>query len=276
MRGTPAHRAPAAPRISPTAAGGAAALSVAFVVLVQTLLLGAGDVGSARAATGQGTSVAAASQGAGGGVRPAGVRGDGPLKLALVGDSYLNGKGAPEGKGMGAVLTRRLDADLANFAEGGTGWADDGPDAPATGSYDEHAEEVLASRPDLVVVAGGYNDHAAINKQLLTYDDVATNARSLLTRLSKAQGVRTVVFGPFWVNGEPPMSLLLMRDVLQTEAERAGLEWVDPIAEGWINGDRRDKTGNAAVFIRRDRIHPTPQGHRYFARRMAKAIRTLG
>ena len=284
MGRTPAHRAPTAGRPTPTAVGGAAAISVALVVLAQTLLLEAGGSASARASTGVeaassagSESVAATtSRAAGqGGVRSALTRGGTPL-IALVGDSYMNGKGAPEGKGMGVLLTRRLDADVANFAEGGTGWADDGPDAPATASYDEHADEVLASKPDLVVVAGGYNDHAAINKDLLSYDDVAVNARSLLTSLAEAKGVRTVVFGPFWVNGDPPISLLLLRDVLQDAAESAGAAWVDPIAEGWIDGDRRDMTGNAARFIRKDRIHPTAQGHRYFAKRMAKAIQALG
>ncbi|QWC83898.1 SGNH/GDSL hydrolase family protein [Nocardioidaceae bacterium] len=288
MGRTPAHRAPRPRRLTPTAAGAAAAGAVAFVVLAQTVLLPAGDSSvatAATAATPEGatdrSAGSAGSEGSEGDTEMASVRASGlagltgPVRMALVGDSYLNGKGAPDGKGMGDGLAKRLDAELVNFAEGGTGWADDGPEPTETSSYDEHAPAVVAADPDLVVVAGGYNDHAAINAGLETYDEVAVNARRLLADLADAD-VRTVVFGPFWVNGDPPDSLLQLRDVLRREADRAEVAWVDPIAEGWIDGDRRDMTGNAARFIRVDRIHPTGSGHRYFAKRMAASIRALG
>ena len=295
----PAHRASWLRRPAPTPApariGGVSAAAVALIVLTQTLLIPAGDAARAVAATAGAAGATGAArtngtggtggsaEGSGGAARqgrgePTGLleTADGRrLRLALVGDSYLNGKGAPERRGMGVRLARTLDARLLNFAEGGTGWADDGPDEE-TKSFDEHARAVLRRSPDLVVIAGGYNDHAAINKDLETYDDVAASARSLLGALGRDPEVRTVVIGPFWVSGDPPLSMLLLRDVLKAEVERAGAAWIDPIAEGWISGDRRDRTGNAAVFIRGNRIHPTPRGHRYLAQRMARAIRELG
>jgi lysophospholipase L1-like esterase len=82
---------------------------------------------------------------------------------AFIGDSYSQGTGASnQGTRWTALLSRQMGWAEENFARGGTGYLIEakpeqcGKDACP--NYAAMIPEVVASKPDLVIVAGGRND----------------------------------------------------------------------------------------------------------------------
>lgn len=198
-------------------------------------------------------------------------------RFIVLGDSYAEGTGATDlvdafpnrlGEYMGWVDTWRSGS-------GGTGYLAPGP--PDRKKFRDRVQtDVIDQAPNVVLIAGGLNDHgdysaSAIGTEAgLLYDQILTGLPT----------VELVIVGPWWPSGSPVPTLLAARDALKAEADERDLYFIDPVAEQWITGtgrvDAPNGTGNADIYISADGVHPTTAGHRYLARRLAGHMRTLG
>jgi lysophospholipase L1-like esterase len=185
--------------------------------------------------------------------------------VAIIGDSYTSGS-AVGGNGAAnwtAVARDLLEADgypvdLAVLGLSGSGYVRAG----GTGlTFTEGVPKIVTDRTQLVVIFGSINDGASAP------DAVAASAAQALQNVDLvAPGVRIVIIGPQWINGDPPANLLAIRDGLaSTVGGRARLTFVDPLAEGWF-GD------SSAALIGSDGLHPTDAGHRHLAELIASRI----
>jgi lysophospholipase L1-like esterase len=191
--------------------------------------------------------------------------------VMFLGDSYTAGsRGSTSTTTYAADTARILGWQVIVGGRGGTGFATPGRvREPFPMLFDQQ----LAWRPapDMLIVSGGHND------RLKPPDQVAVAARDLLSRVkARWPGTHLVLVGPMWGTGTPEPSVLAIRDALEGVAHELGIPFIDPLREQWITGDRRDGTGNAAEYILSDRVHPTPEGHRYIAGRLVADLKRLG
>ncbi|MDL4771827.1 MULTISPECIES: SGNH/GDSL hydrolase family protein [Thermomonosporaceae] len=191
--------------------------------------------------------------------------------VMFLGDSYTVGeRGSKPERTYAMALGRLLGWQVIVGGRGGTGFVAGGD---RRSSFIQSFESQLGWRPapDLLVVAGGHNDYG------FPAPEVSGAAQIVLERARQRwPATRVVLIGPLWGNDTPPASALAVRDGLSGLAQRFGLQFIDPIAEHWITGNRVNGTGNAARLIQRDGTHPTPTGHRYVATRLAADFRRLG
>ncbi|MBC6460740.1 SGNH/GDSL hydrolase family protein [Actinomadura sp. HBU206391] len=191
--------------------------------------------------------------------------------VMFLGDSYTaGGRESPPTRTYAADTARLLGWQVIVGGRGGTGFATPGS---AREPFATLFARQLAWRPapDMLIVSGGHNDR---NRSAI---QVGIAARDLLAR-AKARwpGTHLVLIGPMWGTGTPMPSVLGIRDALEGVAHETGIPFIDPLREQWVTGDRRDGTGNAAHYILPDRVHPTPEGHRYIATRLAGDLKRLG
>lgn len=195
---------------------------------------------------------------------------DGRAVVAVVGDSYMAGFGVTSAdEGMAVLMADRLDMDLANFAVGGTGYVNGGQSG--TQSYAVQANSAVAADANLYLVEGALNDWQAIYQAHTSdLDALSEAARSLYKRLVDATGAgNVIVVGPIWPYDESDAGIGEVNDVLKREAAAAGLDYIDPLEEGWITPDNNNQ------YIGPDLAHPSTLGHIYLARKLAAAVRSL-
>ncbi|WP_395106697.1 SGNH/GDSL hydrolase family protein [Actinomadura sp. SCN-SB] len=191
--------------------------------------------------------------------------------VMFLGDSYTVGeRGRRPEDTYAAATARLLGWQPVLGGRGGTGFV---AGTRIRQSFGMLFEGQLGWRPapDLLIVSGGHNDWPYPPRQ------VAAAADDVLDRARKRWPTTRIAFvGPLWGSGSPPRAALAIRDALRQVAQRHGVPFIDPIAERWITGDRRRNAGNAVRYIRPDGIHPTDQGHRYIAARLAADLERLG
>jgi lysophospholipase L1-like esterase len=189
----------------------------------------------------------------------------------FLGDSYTaGGQESPPSRTYASDTARLLGWQVIVGGRGGTGFATPGG---AREPFPTWFVRQLSWRPapDMLIVSGGHNDRNRLPAH------VGIAARDLLARVkARWPGTHLVLMGPMWGTGAPEASVLAIRDVLEGAAHEVGIPFIDPLREQWVTGDRRDGTGNAAYYIMRDRVHPTPEGHRYIAARLAADLKRLG
>ncbi|GAA2093672.1 SGNH/GDSL hydrolase family protein [Actinomadura alba] len=190
--------------------------------------------------------------------------------VMFLGDSYTaGGRESPPARTYAADTARLLRWQVIVGGRGGTGFATPGSKREPFAAL---FERQLSWRPppDMLIVSGGHNDRNRPPAQ------VGTAARDLLFRVkARWPGTHLVLLGPMWGTGTPEPSVLRIRDALEGVAHEVGIPFIDPLREQWITGDLRDGTGNAPHYILRDRVHPTPAGHRYIATRLAADLERL-
>jgi GDSL-like Lipase/Acylhydrolase family len=81
-----------------------------------------------------------------------------------------------------------------------------------------------------------------------------------------APHAKLLVIGPTWPTPDPPPELVGVRDILRDQASAAGAVFVDPLAEHWIADEPQ--------LIGGDGTHPTDEGHKYLAKKIAPLIAT--
>ena len=116
----------------------------------------------------------------------------------------------------------------------------------------------------VLIVATGHNDRR--------YEAaaVAAAAKRDLDRLRAAlPHALIVVIAPIWPDGQPPASLLGLRDALRVDAASIHAILLDPLRGGWFAGPFH-------ALISGDGIHPTNTGERHIAQRvLASLVRTM-
>ncbi|MEW2356945.1 SGNH/GDSL hydrolase family protein [Spirillospora sp. NPDC029432] len=191
--------------------------------------------------------------------------------VMFLGDSYTVGEaGTLEEHTYASAAARLLGWQVIVAGRSGTGFATGGRAGQAYGLLFE-SQLGWRPAPDLLIVSGGHNDWDKPPQQ------VAAAAQDVLDRARKRwPGTRMAFVGPIWGNQSPPPEALAVRDALQGVAKGMSIPFIDPIAGHWITGHRLQGTGNAPRFIKRDGVHPTPEGHRYIAIRLVKDLKRHG
>lgn len=198
-----------------------------------------------------------------------------PRLLTFLGDSYGGGTGAAgPGRGLADQTAQQMGWRLNNLSQGGTGYVTKGP-AGATdrGPFTDRIDQVIGSKPDVVIVAGGLNDMERDYS-----DDEVTKA--VTTTLSGLQAglpnVPIVVVGPWWGNSFPTTSAVAVDRDVQQVATSLGMPFVSPLQEQWITGSNDGTVpGNRSEYIGPDKTHPSQAGHDYLASRIVAFLRTL-
>ncbi len=192
-------------------------------------------------------------------------RGSVLTRIAVIGDSYTTGTDEG-GQGPRSWTTQawqllggqgvKIDADVA--AEGGAGYGIRGN----RGNVFEDLTVRAVNRDDVLVVFFGSRNDQPVDLQ--KYPIMVNETFQIARRV--APGAKFLVIGPPWPTADPPLEVLALRDNLRAQAARANAVFIDPIAEGWFVG-RPDLIGP-------DGVHPTDEGHRYMAEKIAPLIRS--
>lgn len=133
---------------------------------------------------------------------------------------------------------------------------------------------VVAAHPRVVIVALGADDAEMAGPARMVGSRATEGLADLHRRLPRAQ---IVVVGPLPSGSTPSPALRAVRDAVRAAAQAAHVEFIDPIAEGWITGERTDPgSGNANRMISTDARHLTPAGHAYVGLRLATDLSRLG
>jgi lysophospholipase L1-like esterase len=187
-------------------------------------------------------------------------------QMLIIGDSFTGGSdmGGYKDAGWPALVQSgyvkngaRLQLNL--LARGGAGYL-------TPGQVKETLGQSYSGNPygnqDVVLVFAGLNDASQPPAA------VGSAAASLYSDLrAKSPKAMLIVIGPAWPNPAPTPGVLAVRDAIRASAEAAGATFIDPIAEGWFTGD-------AAALIGKDKTHPTDEGHKYMAAKLAPVITT--
>jgi lysophospholipase L1-like esterase len=185
--------------------------------------------------------------------------------VAIIGDSFtkgtqFGGQGPDGWPALVAAQLRHQGIDIAPFveAEEGSGYV-----TPGNNEGNVFADQISkVVRPNdrvVIVFASGSNS-----------DDVAADqlqpaVRQTLDAIrAEAPQARLVVIGPVSLKPDPPATTLQTRDIIRTEVQAVGADFVDPIDTGWFL-DRPD-------LITPDGIHPNDAGHAYIAEKIAPLI----
>ena len=169
--------------------------------------------------------------------------------VAFLGDDYTTGTGASANAARFTTLVcKRLGVTEQNFGADGAGYAS----PSAAGAYTPRVAQVVAAKPDVVVVSGGRNDvldHA---------DTVAAHATTLFTTLhAELPNAVLVAVAPFWGDSAPQAALAKIADSIRRAVEAAGGTYLDiadpPTRAPGVDGRRRRPQRRG---LRRDRHSP--------------------
>ncbi|MFI0483239.1 SGNH/GDSL hydrolase family protein [Actinomadura sp. 9N215] len=193
-----------------------------------------------------------------------------PPVVMFLGDSYTVGeRGVEPEETFASAAARLLGWQVVVGGRAGAGFVKTSGGAAYLGLFERQFGWRPA--PDLLIVSGGHNDWRVPAPQ------VAAAAHLLIERARQRwPGTHIVLMGPLWGSATPVQGAVSVRDALQGLAGQLGVPFVDPIGERWITGDRQSNTGNAAQYIKRDRTHPSPAGHRYVATRLVSDLTRFG
>ncbi|MCD2196653.1 SGNH/GDSL hydrolase family protein [Actinomycetospora endophytica] len=184
--------------------------------------------------------------------------------LGVIGDSFAAGTviGGAGGTGFPMMIADRVGWRWGTTAVGGTGYV-----AHPAGTLPYEAEQVermVAAQPAVLVVEGSQNDGSAAPAA------VGTAADAMFARLERElPRTRIVVVGPVASNSRQAAALAGVDAAVGSSARRAGLPYVDALAEGWF-------TDAQAALIGSDHIHPTTAGHARIADLLGADLARLG
>ena len=165
---------------------------------------------------------------------------------AFLGDNYTAGAGAPHGKSWVDLVEHDLDLDGSVFALRGGGYAR--PDGADRRTYRALLSEVVADKPQLVVVSGGRNDVA---------DDPASLSAAAAdvfdTLHAKLPDATLVAIAPWWGDSAHPEALDSVDTAVRDAVTRAGgtyLDLADPLVgppEWMAAAANPNASGHAAI-----------------------------
>jgi|KBSSwiStaDraftv2_1062776.scaffolds.fasta_scaffold00836_2 lysophospholipase L1-like esterase len=186
-------------------------------------------------------------------------------QVSVIGDSFTSGslQGGVGPNGWPALVRKILgdedvDVEIRYAPEAGAGYATVGNSG---GVFDNQVSAVVGIASELVVFFGSTNDGVAPPDELRK-----SVAEDFARAKALAPHAKLLVIGPTWLTTDPPTEMQRVRDILRDESSAAGAVFVDPLAEHWI-ADRPQLIGG-------DGIHPTDEGHRYLAMKIAPLIAT--
>lgn len=182
------------------------------------------------------------------------------LRAVFMGDAIVAGTG-----GKGVRWTRLVADELGwkeiNLGRAGTGYLTSvtGPKAQSTcgraecPSFPEMVPEVVAKKPDVVVLASSSNpttDLSVVSLELL---------RSLRQKLPEA---RIIVLSPLWSDSPYPNGLVALGKTLKRSAKVAGVDYV--AVESPLEGHRE--------WIASDGVNPNEEGQQALAEAISEKL----
>lgn len=186
--------------------------------------------------------------------------------VLVFGDSWTYGSAATEPTlGYAYLLADLLESTTIVNGVRGSGYLKPGLDGPAFGERIAALDPALA--PDLVILQGSINDreqgeagyreavNAAWDAMAATYPDATI-----------------VILGP--APHELPVGAGTARidSDLRALAAARGWWYISPVAENWIT----DQNYLSIIDVDLGRKHPSTDGHRYLAEKLAEALARLG
>jgi lysophospholipase L1-like esterase len=181
--------------------------------------------------------------------------------VVVLGDSFTVGVGSDAEAGYVGALADRMDWTVVPEAESGTGYVNPGSE-PGLEVYGGRVASVVAEAPDIVLVQGSTNDVGAGSPA-----DIGRAAADVYAALAAAlPEARVVVLGPLDSPVVDRDGVLAARDAVAGAAARAGLPFIDPIEENWLDSPE--------LFA--DGLHPDDPGYAEFAGDLTDALRDLG
>ena len=210
---------------------------------------------------------------------------DDKVKVAVVGDSYTSG-------GNSFPIAPRTDwpsqvghylgwSDVWNLGAGGTGYITQTANSP---NFAGRIADVVVANPDVVIVAGGYNDSSSPASSVQN----AVTAYCSQLRAALTPTTPIIVTGIASVKG-PDANTIATEYAIQAGAAALNDPFIYfiPISTdskgAWLTGTGNVTapkgagagSGNADVYVSSDTVHPTQSGINYLAFRLAVAIRDI-
>ena len=186
--------------------------------------------------------------------------------VSIIGDSFTGG--SPQGgydiAGWPSLTYRRLytpDSPIffVTSAKGGSGYVNQGPSRT---TFVTEAERVVNQYTDLVVFFGSQSDVNEIGQ-------VEQSVRDAISVVRKnAPQAKILIIGPAWTRGELTPEIRKVQEAVGDAARLPGVQYVDPISEGWFFGREGDLVGA-------DGVQPNDAGHLYMADRIEPLIRAM-
>ncbi|WOP17570.1 SGNH/GDSL hydrolase family protein [Raineyella sp. LH-20] len=182
-------------------------------------------------------------------------------RAVFLGDAYTTGTGS-DGTRWTTLVAERMGWDEVNLGHDGTGYV-----TSVTGdlakkycgldrcpSYGETVDDVVAAKPDIVVVSGGRVDGTR---------KVSSAAAALFADLSsKVPAARVIVVAPFFDDDPVPAWLTAQASALEAAAAEAGVDYIDA---------GQPLTGHSEL-LSGDGVRPNAQGHGALADAVAEKL----
>jgi lysophospholipase L1-like esterase len=182
--------------------------------------------------------------------------------VAFYGDSFTRGVGATnDDTRWSTVLSQDRGWEEFNPSVSGLGFVTNREAA----NSDDILSQIIAVKPDVVVVALGLNDNFNFDKEA---EKIREQIAADLERLhSSLPGTRVVVVEPFWHLDDRPASVekiigWVKQSTVETDAYYIGG------ASHWLE--------NRPDWLSRDGMHPNDAGHAEIAKRMSEELASLG
>lgn len=186
-------------------------------------------------------------------------------RVLVFGDSWTYGSAATDPTlGYAYVLASLIDGETIVDGVRGSGYLKPGLDGPAFGERIALLDPALA--PNLIIIQGSINDRA---QGAAGYREAVTAAWDALA--AKYPEASIVVLGP--APHELPVGAATARidtDLSELAGAR-GWWYISPIALNWIT----DQNYLAVIDVDFGHKHPSTEGHRYLAEKLAAALDEL-
>ena len=199
------------------------------------------------------------------------ARADSKHTVLFVGASYTAGIGAePKTNGYAYITAHALGWTGRYDAVPGSGYLNQGPPDgghPGDNTFAARIAQLPAQpAPDLLVLQGGRNDGAYPPSELR-----AAVVHTVEVARGRFAHARIVLLGPIPASFPASGEEFQVAHTLTAAARSTGVDFVDPIAEGWIT------TENARGYVGTVPAHPDNAGYAFIAHRLVEDIdRLLG
>ncbi|VEI50353.1 SGNH/GDSL hydrolase family protein [Kocuria rosea] len=182
--------------------------------------------------------------------------------ISIIGDSFTGG--SDEGGNGRANWTEQIrpllrdDSHITGLTVVGLGGSGYVSKAFTGRAFKDAVEESVTEDSDVVLIFGSINDRNYAGQ-------VASAARDVYERVEElAPEAQLIVVGPQIPYAEPTEQDIGLAEEVRSAAEGHADFFVDPIADDWFDDER---------VIGADGNHPTDEGHKLMAERMAPVLR---
>ena len=184
------------------------------------------------------------------------------IRVAVIGDSLSTGFGTSADQAW-PVLLRSVPlpdnrtVQVTNAAENGSGYVVPGEHGD---TFTSEVQAAVGADTDVVVFFGSDNDEGTDPAALRE-----AAAETFAEASALAPKATLVAVGPLSGNDEPDPALASVRDSTASAAQEAGVPFVDPIADQWLEG-------RADILLGPDREHPSVAGQELLRDKMRAVL----